>query len=246
MELAVGDFADPASMQLALRGVDRVFLASATVPDKVAEECAMIDVAAEHGVERIVKLSANGLAVDSPAAIWRRHAEIEQHLRTSGLAASILRANFFMTNLFAMAETIRQTGCFLPGGDARVAMIHPADVGAAAAAALAHQSDVEPVYTLTGPEAIMFSEVAERLSAAIGQPVSYVDVPDEQAQAGLVQSGAPEWLAAEVVSVFARLRSGCASDVTGTVEALTGRRPRSFGDFAQESAGAFGGALVAR
>jgi uncharacterized protein YbjT (DUF2867 family) len=245
VELAVGDFDKPASMRRALDGVESLFLASADGPRKVAHETTMIDAAVEAGVARIVKLSVNGATVDSPVGIWRWHGEIEEHLRaaaptTATTTATVLGATFFMTNVFAMAEAIRQTGClFLPAGDAKVAMIHPADVGAAAAAVLADHSHAEPSYTLTGPEAITFSAVAERLSAATGGTVTFVDVPDEQAQAGLVQSGAPEWLAAEMVAMFGELRRGSAARVTDAVRHLTGRAPRSFAEFARDVAPAF-------
>jgi uncharacterized protein YbjT (DUF2867 family) len=246
VDLAVGDFADEASLRLALGGVDAVFLASADGPRKVAEETAVIDAAAAAGVARIVKLSVNGAAHDSPVAIWRWHAEAEEHLRAAGPAATVLRADFFMTNLLGMAETIRQTGClFLPLADTRIAMLDPADVADAAAAVLADDRHDAATYTLTGPEAITCSDVAEALSTATGRPVSFVNVPDDQARAGLVQSGAPEWLAAEMVTMFGELRTGLQSDTTGAVAALTGRAPRSVTDFAVEYAGAFGPTAIA-
>jgi uncharacterized protein YbjT (DUF2867 family) len=241
VELAVGDFDDPTSMHRALDGVESLFLTSADGPRKVADETRMIDAAVEAGAVRIVKLSVNGAAVDSPVGIWRWHGEIEEHLRAAApTAATVLGANFFMTNLFAMAEAVRQTGClFLPAGDAKVAMIDPADVGAAAAAVLADDAHDEPSYTLTGPEAITFSAVAERLSAATGGTVTFRDVSDDQAMAGLVQSGAPAWLAAEMVAMFGELRRGAAARVTEAVRDLTGRSPRSFAEFARDVAPAF-------
>jgi len=48
-------------------------------------------------------------------------------------------------------------------------------------------------YTLTGPDAVTYEQVAEALSAAIGRPVEYVDVPDPAAREGMVRAGIPEW-----------------------------------------------------
>ena len=57
VELAIGDFADRASLDRALEGIDRVFLACGNVPGQVEHECAAIDAARAAGVERVVKLS---------------------------------------------------------------------------------------------------------------------------------------------------------------------------------------------
>ena len=60
VELAVGDFADPASIRAALEGIEVVFLACANVPPQVEYEIRVIDAAARAGVRRLVKLSASG------------------------------------------------------------------------------------------------------------------------------------------------------------------------------------------
>jgi uncharacterized protein YbjT (DUF2867 family) len=241
VELAVGDFADGASVRAALRGVDAVFLTSADGPDKVANETAVVDAAVAEGVARIVKLSVNGASADSPVTIWRWHAEIEAHLGAARVAGTVLSANFFMTNLLAMAGAVRQTGLlFLPLGEASIAMIDPEDVAAAAAAVLADDRHNDSAYVLTGPSPLTGADVAEQLSAATGRSIGYVAVPDDQAHAGLVQAGAPDWLAAEMVTMFGELRRGIASSTTDTVERLIGRAPRSLSSFAGDVAGLFG------
>lgn len=65
--LVGGDLSDRESIRSAVEGVDRLFLACGNVPGQVEYETRAIDAAAEAGVERIVKLSANGR---SPARRW--------------------------------------------------------------------------------------------------------------------------------------------------------------------------------
>ena len=86
--LAVGDFADPASLHRALDGVDRVFLACGNVPDQVGHECAVVDACVRTGVSRVVKLSAPRVGLTSPILLERRHAQIEQHLQASRLPST--------------------------------------------------------------------------------------------------------------------------------------------------------------
>ena len=169
----------------------------------------MIDAAARAGVSRVVKLSARGAAPGSPVAFWDWHARIEQHLAGSGVpAASSGRASRW-SNLLGSLELVRTAGILpLPAGGARVAMIDPADVATAAAVALDAEINHSASYELTGPAAIGFDEVAAGLTRAVGREVRYVDVPTEDAVAGLVASGVPDFAAAQIGNVFAALREG--------------------------------------
>src|SRR5918911_1032860 len=99
VELAVGQFGDHGSVERALRGIDRLFLACGNVPGQVEHECAAIDAAARAGVARVVKLSGPRADVDSPLLFERWHGEIERHLLASGLPSVVLRPSAYMTNL---------------------------------------------------------------------------------------------------------------------------------------------------
>ena len=83
---------DRATLATVTDGVDAVFLACGNVPEQVDFECAVIDQAAQAGVRRIVKLSARGADPAAPPAYWRWHAQIEQHLRASGVPAVVAAA----------------------------------------------------------------------------------------------------------------------------------------------------------
>jgi uncharacterized protein YbjT (DUF2867 family) len=243
VELAVGDFADPESLRRALHGVDRLFLACGNVAGQVEYECAAIDAAKAAGVSGVVKLSSPDPAVDSPLIFDRWHGEIERHLVSSGLPWVLLRPRTYMTNLLAYAETIRQTGTlFAPAGAARITFVDPVDVGAAAAAALVDDGHEGSSYTLTGPEAIGFERIARELSelAPAGDRVEYVDIPDDAARAALLDAGLPGFVADFVVGVFQSQRTGSMSETTDAVRALTGREPRTIGQFLRAHATAFG------
>lgn len=242
VELAVGDFADRASLRRALQGVSRVFLSSADGPEKVAHERSVIDAAAEAGVGQIVKLSAIHAREDSPLPAFAWHGAIERHLNRSGVRAVVLRSSFFMSNLLMIAGGVAQTGLLhSPAGEARAAMVDPVDVAAAAAALLSGGAAAQGCYELTGGEAISFTEVAHALGAATGRPVSFVDVPAAAAPAAFENGRNPEWLVAQLLGVFALIREGAYAQPTDTLRALTGRAPRTIADFARDHAGAFGG-----
>ncbi len=241
VELAIGDFADPAALRRALVGVDQVFLTATDGPQKVAYETAVIDAAAAAGIRRVVKLSAIGAWVGSPLPTFDWHGQIEAHLAQSGVPAVVLQSSFFMTNLLMVAGRVATAGQLgAPTNGAGVPMIDPRDVAAAAAAVLTTSGHAGRTYELTGGEAITFEEVAQAIAEAIGRPVEFVNVPEEAAPAAF-KGGGPDWLVTQLLGVFELIRQGAYTRTNESVRALTGRDPRTIADFARDHAKAFGG-----
>ena len=240
VELARGDFADPESVRAALDGIDDVVLSCADDPRRVEWETGAIDAAAAAGVTRIVKLSTIGAEPGAPVAFWDWHGRVETHLRESGVPAFVLQSSFYMSNLLAAADQVGTADqLFAPAGEARIAMIDPRDVGAAASAILT-SGGKQDTYMLTGPAAMTYAQVAEELSRATGRTIRFIDVPPEAARQGMIEVGMPEFVAEQLVKIFEQLRQGVAEQTTRTVEALTGSPPRSFAEFARDHAHLFG------
>ena len=239
VELAVGDFSDPESIRRSLDGVDRVFLSSADGPDKVAHEGAVVDAAAAAGVDLVVKASTMLAEVGSPLKPLDWNGRSEQHLKASGLPAAILASSFYMTNVLAAAEPIREHGILpAPADDGAVAMIDPRDIAGVAAAVLTGDGHAGRTYRLTGPEPITYARIAELLG------VEYVDVPPEAARRQLEDAGMPDWLVDHLDGAFALIRSGAMAETTDVVRAVTGRDPRDFAGFARDHAALFGRSAV--
>jgi uncharacterized protein YbjT (DUF2867 family) len=145
-----------------------------------------------------------------------------------------------MANLLASAETVRYTGkLFAPAGDAGISIVHPQDVAAVALVSLTGDVHNGSTYTLTGPEAITFGQVAGYLRGAVGREIEYLNVPDEAALQAMTEQGVPGFVAAQIVTVFEVLRGGAQEQTTDTVRALTGHEPRSFAEFARDHAHLF-------
>jgi uncharacterized protein YbjT (DUF2867 family) len=240
VELARGDFDDPASLRRALDGVDRVYLCAADGPRKVAHETAVIDAAAAMGVQRIVKLSAMHADPSSSLPPYRWHGEIESHLRRSPVPSVILRPAFFMTNLLMVAPGVTETGMlFAPTAGRPVAMVDIRDVAAAAAVTLLADGHTDRTYDLTGPTAITFDEVAEALTTATGHPVRSIDLTEAQARPRFENAGLPDWLSTHLAGVFALIRTGGFAQPTDHIRAITGHPARDITDFARDFAAAF-------
>jgi uncharacterized protein YbjT (DUF2867 family) len=245
VELSIGDFANQQSVNAALEGVQELVLSCADDPRRVEWEKGVIDVAAAAEVGRIVKLSSIAAEPGAPVAFWDWHGQVEQHLRRSRVPSVVLRSSFYMSNVVAAAEQVARDGrLYAPVRDARIAMIDPRDVGAAAAAVVTTAGHDGRTYELTGPEAITYAQLAAELSAAIGREIRFIDVPDEDAKDQMIRAGVPEFTAGQIVRLFAMLRAGVAEQVTATVESLTGRPPRDFASFVSDHADLFAPAAI--
>ncbi len=246
VELAVGDFADEQSVLAALEGIDTVLLSCADDPRRVEWETRTIDAAIAVGAGRIVRLSTIGAAPGAPVAFWDWHGRVDEHLRAGALDWIVLQSSFFMSNLLALADHVAREGQLCgPVGQARIAMIDPRDVAAAAAATLTGAGQDRKTYALTGPEAISYADAAAQLTAATGHAVEFVNVSTDVARHGILAAGLPGFVADQLLRIYAQLRAGAAARVSGDVDALIGRPPRSFAAFARDHAHLFAPAVTA-
>ena len=237
IEVVKGDLDDGESIAAALRGVDTLLLLTAA---NVKQELALIEAARRAGVERTVKISAVHASIEARASLVRGHAESEAALQRSGMAWTLLRPGVFSQNFLSFAPAIKAGGTFSASAkDGKIAPIDARDIAAVAAKALLEPGHEGKTYLLTGPVVLSYAEVAEKISAAIGKPVRYVDVPTAESRAAMLGAGMPKWLADDLVTIQVDTASGLLAAVSGDVEAVLGRSPRGFDDFARDYAEAF-------
>jgi uncharacterized protein YbjT (DUF2867 family) len=243
VEAMVGDLEQPVSLDAALDGVTRALLISPLHPRQVAWQGNFVEAARRTGVVHIVKLSGLGTAPDSPLRSGRWHAQTERHIADAGLPFTYLHPPFFMQNLLRSAAAIAAQGVLVASMQAgKIAMVDARDVAAVAVAALTSDDHVGKTYTITGPEALSFQEVAQKLAAATGRALTYQDVPLAAVQQEMVATGLPEWLVDVRMEFATALRDGYAAVVTDTVQAVTGQPARTFDAFAREYVALFKGA----
>jgi uncharacterized protein YbjT (DUF2867 family) len=170
------------------------------------------------------------------------HAEIEKRLEDSGLAYTHLRAGEFMPSYFRQVPSIVARGILaLPMADARIASIDIGDIAEVAIAVLTTSGHEGKIYPLTGPESLTMAEVAEKLSAALGKSIRYVDVPPEEANKARLAAGMPPYLAEGLDELFAERRKGKESTVWPTIQEVFGWQPTTFDEFATRNAAIFRG-----
>jgi uncharacterized protein YbjT (DUF2867 family) len=230
------DLDRPDTIDAALDGVDRLFLLTRQTSRQLAQEEAVIAAAARAGIGRVVKLSVFRADETSVLQIARQHRRAEQILQDSGLQHTVLRPVFFMQNLLAM---VRCGTIATAAGDGRVAMIDVRDIAAAAVAALIDMPARGRVYTLTGPEAISFDQVAEVIGRQIGRAVRHLHVPAEAVSERLRTLGAEPWFAADMGLLQGMFADGYEDVVTSDLISLTGVAATPFGRFVNDFSARF-------
>jgi uncharacterized protein YbjT (DUF2867 family) len=236
VEAVLGDFLEPETLGPALEGVGTVFLLTPIHPEQVHQAANVIEAAKGSSNDpRIVRLSVHQASHDAPTRLSRQHAEIEDKLVSSGLPYTILRPQSFMQNTLMAAPTVATQGkIYQPMKDGRLGMIDARNVGEVAAKVLTEDGHEGKVYTLTGPAAISFCDVAETLSGVLGKEVAYVSIPREKAKEAMLGRGIPEWIA-DALNEYARAHSEGYSDwTTDDFERLTGHSATFYEEFASD------------
>lgn len=242
VEIVQGDMAQPETLASALRGVDRAMLISSSDPVMLEVQSNFITAAKQAGVKHVVKLSGIMPELDSAFRFARMHGEIEKRLEASGIAFTHLRAGEFMPAYFRQVPNITAKGAiFLPMEDAKIASIDVGDIAEIAARVLTSAGHEGKTYPLTGPQALTMADVAEKLSAATGNTIRYVNVPPEAARQAQLAAGMPPYLADALFELFTERRNGKEAKVWPDAATLLGRPPASFDEFAKRNAAVFRG-----
>ena len=246
MEFVEGDFIKQDTFARALEGIDRLFLLIPSSSDVEQQQRNFVDAAKRSGVHHIVKLSQLGADAQSTGRFQGYHGAVEDYIRKSGIEYTFLRPNLFMQGLLNFRAAISAQGAFyIAAGDAKVSIVDVRDIAAIAALALTETGHEGKIYEITGPESLTHTEMADRLSEAIGKTVKYVNISPDSMRQDLLSFGMPAWQADGLVEDYDIYRRGEAAKVTSTVRDVTGIVPIAFSQFARDYKDFFRGKTAA-
>jgi uncharacterized protein YbjT (DUF2867 family) len=240
IEVALGDFDQPATLDAAMQGVEKALLLTPVAERSVLWQRAFIETARRARVKHVVKFSGMGADSHTGPELLRLHGETDDLLRNSGVPFTILRPNSFHQNILSSADTIRTQGVFYwPLKHAAQSTVDIRDISAVAAQVFTRSGHEGKTYVITGPEALTCDQAAAKLSSVLGRKIQYVDIPLQAAADGMRKSGMPEWNVRAVTELLEYFASGAAATVTDTIPRLLGRAAISFEQFAHDNRGAF-------
>jgi uncharacterized protein YbjT (DUF2867 family) len=184
VELVGGDLADEPSLRAPLEGVYGVF-AMATpfekgMENEIAQGKTLGDVAAAAGVSHYLYSSVGSAHKKTGIPHFETKAAIEDHLKGLDLPLTIVRPAYFMENLVTWATQDSDEGLALMtplASTTRLQMVAVDDIAAIVGVTFAQPEHyIGKAFDIAGDELTM-PDAANVLGAAIGEPVSCVQVP---------------------------------------------------------------------
>lgn len=228
-----GDYDQPETLVTAYRGLDRVLIIpSADLRPGVRgrQVKAAIDAALQAGVEHIVLMSAAGTKEVADPSLGAAYWTAEQHLIKQSRRWTILRMNYYAETIAQEIQMSLGMGVLTGLGLERVGYVSRNDVAAAAAGILLGEGHVGAIYNATGPAVVTGAERAALVSEITGKAVGFTAITEKQLRDGLAQANLPEPIINAMVEIKSNFVAGNFDIVTGDVEHLAGRRPRTLGD----------------
>jgi uncharacterized protein YbjT (DUF2867 family) len=236
------DYNESDTLREALKDVDKLFLLTPDVPNAAYLASNAVTEAKKAGIRHIVKQSVMGANLEADVGTMRLHRQVEEIIEQSGIPFTFLRPNEFMQNFINFhSPSIKGTNAFyIPLEDAKVSLVDVRDIAAVAVKSLTDEDlHKNKTHLITGPEALSYHQVAEILSNRIGRKINYVNISDEEARAAMKEIGMSDWLINTVSELSDYFRKGKASEISSAVEEVTGNKPISFSQFANDYVDAF-------
>ena len=252
-EVVEGDLLNPASVKDAMRNVKRAYF-TYPVADGLLEAATIFAAAARNaGLELIVNNSQFQGTSNDPAFRDLEHAPSSRNLQHrladrifdwAQVGAVHLQAPPYFENVRALVSrsVAEQTTVFLPWGEATtvIPLVGAEDVSRVAATLLANAgAPSQSVYPLVS-ETPTVKEMVEALAIAVGRPVRYVAITDEQWANAVKERINPHALD-HLAHLWQYFRRGEERfHATDAIRAVTGRDPLTLEEFFRANSKAIG------
>ncbi len=229
------DLDDETTHPAALEGIHTLFVLTGYTVDMLRQSKALLDNAKKAGVQHVVHLGACGRD-DTTVAHWAWHQFVERYIEWCGFSFTHLRPETFMQNLlnYGGEKTIRNGIIHAYVKGARLSWVDVEDVADVAALALAHpELHNRQTYRL-GYDAASFGDLAEWMSAVVGQPFRYEPLAPEVFLETMRSAGAEMAYMNCVYDHWKRYAAGTipgADDTFDNFPAITGKQPTKLVDF---------------
>jgi len=226
------DFSDRSTFELALEGVDRVFLNYP--PETPFEDFhAFIRQAQEHGICHLTYLSVK----DVQYLPFVPHFKNEREIRNSGLSYTFLRAGYFTQNLnmFLLNEIVEHDRIFVPAGKGKTSFVDLRDIGEVAAITLLEpESHCNESYVLTGQDALDFFEVAAIMTVVLGRKITYTNPNLKMFKSYFLAKGMEAKFVNLVGGLHTFTKFGMANGIKPDLVRLLGRDPISVRQYVED------------
>ena len=234
-----GDLLDPATIRTAFLGMDGVFLLNAVSATECHEGLMAVNGARMAGVKKVVYLSVQGVDKAPHLPHFGAKLSVEAALKVSGLPFTILRPNNFFQNDTRYKDVMLAYGASpQPFGDVGLSRVDVRDIAEAAAIALTTGAADGETVNLVGGDVLTATATAATWGGVLGRKIAYggndLDAWEKQSLAFL-----PAWMVFDFRLMYAFFQEKglkASPEDLARLTALLGHPPRSFEEFAAETA----------
>jgi uncharacterized protein YbjT (DUF2867 family) len=246
VEVIQGSYGDPQVVGRAFKGADTVFwllaadrLAASPADAFVEFSRPAAEAIGREGVARVVSVSAlgRGTAYAGRAGYITAGLAMDDLLASTGAAFRALTMPSFMDNLLRQTQVIKEQGAFFglisPG--LKLPTVATRDIAAVAARLL-----LDPEWTgrqevpVLGPEDLSPDDEAAIITAVLGQPVRYQQIPDQAHLDQLLGFGFSAGMAQGMVDMGTAKNNGLDLGITRTAQHAI-ETPTTFRQWCQDT-----------
>jgi NAD(P)H dehydrogenase (quinone) len=229
-----GDYADAASLESALQGVERLaFISTSALGDeRMRHHRNVIAAARAARVPHIFYTSVIKPAADAKFAASPGHFQTEALIRESGATHTFFRNNLYLDLVPLMFGEALSSGK-LPhnGGDGRIGFVARVDIARALASALTSEGHANRAYAITAPTPYSLAEVAQALGKISGKDVVYEPLSSAEFRVLLEARGLPPPIVAMSLALGEAIRAGEFDAGSNDLEQLMEHTPLSLDQF---------------
>lgn len=234
------DFTDANTFEAALQGVDRIFIMRPPHLGKPEDLKPFVEALKASGQIRLVSfLSLLGVEKNPVPP----HHKIEKYIEAAGLPYCHIRPSFFMQNVTGVhAFEIKHFDCIvIPVKNAVTSFINAEDIGELTAKVLSEpEKHRNTAYSITGPKALNYHEVAEIMSEELGRKITYANPQPAFANKYWREvRGLDKKYVSVTGMLYLMTRFGGAKTVTNVFEEVTGKKARTYREFVQKNLAAW-------
>jgi NAD(P)H dehydrogenase (quinone) len=233
VNIRVGNYDDPASLETAMQGIEKVLLIAGTdEANRVRQHQDVVNAAKKAGVNGIAYTSRT---LKDPSTMTNKlmigHFQTEDLLKDSGMPYAIFRNVLYMDAIAQfVGPNVLETGVIsLPTGQGRVAFALRSEMGEALANWLLEGQCDNRIHKLTADCSWSFADIAATLSTLSGKEIKYNAIEDSVFVDQLKARGTPEMMFERILGFLTDIKNGQEDEVSPELERWLGRKPASLG-----------------
>lgn len=224
VEVRYGDFDEPASLDKAFAGIDRLLIVSTQGDNdtRVRQHGAAVEAAKRAGVQFIAYTSVVN-AADSQLALAPVHKATEEAILKTGIPYAFLRNNWYIENETGTIQgVLAGAPVITSAGSGKVGWATRGDYAGAAAVVLAGTGHENKIYELSG-KLLTHDDLAKSMGEALGREVPIQHVDDAGYAEAMRGAGVPEPVVPFLVAIQSGIREGGLDIASDDLETLLGR-----------------------